>query len=284
MHGRMRWGCLVPISAIWLFSCGGDSDDPSERLSQVGETCSKTGDCDSGLVCLGAVCQQEGAACPDDRECSGLECGSDPVCGTSCGTCSGDQSCSDGACVACIPSCGGKECGDDGCGGSCGECGGGGTCQDGQCSGASAGGTWKDRSSGLTWQNPPADDRMTWSEAKRYCSDLDGGSWRLPTIGELRSLIRGCPAMESGGTCNVEEGVCLAWSCRDDSCARCADYEGPANGCYWPESIQGDCDWYWSSSPVEDNDGYAWFVGFINGRVNDTGGVYDGPIFVRCVR
>jgi hypothetical protein len=35
----------------------------------------------------------------------------------------------------CSPGCGGKECGDDGCGGSCGECGEDDTCQDGECEG-----------------------------------------------------------------------------------------------------------------------------------------------------
>ena len=59
--------------------------------------------------------------------------------------------------------------------------------------------TWHDPKSGLTWQNPPSDVRMDLKTATAYCSSLtlDGGSgWRLPTIGELRSLIRGCPAIE----------------------------------------------------------------------------------------
>ncbi len=33
----------------------------------------------------------------------------------------------------CVPSCDGKQCGDDGCGGQCGACDGGKTCQDSQC-------------------------------------------------------------------------------------------------------------------------------------------------------
>jgi len=110
MLGRRFQCCLFLVAAVWTVGCGGD--DASNRLSQVGQTCSKTGDCDSGLVCLGAVCQQEGAVCPDDRECSGLECGPDPVCGTSCGTCDGDGTCEGGQCVggsSCEPDCGTPE-------------------------------------------------------------------------------------------------------------------------------------------------------------------------------
>ena len=179
-------------------------------------------------------------------------------------------------------SCGGKECGDDGCGGSCGECRGGSTCQDGQCSGAVSAGTWKDPASGLTWQNPPSADVMSWSQAKQYCSDLDGGSWRLPTIGELRSLIRGCPATESGGSCGVDDD-CLTSSCRDESCYGCDGGSGPANGCYWPDSMQGECTYYWSSSPVEDDGDVAWYVAFSNGYVTLTNNVGDDT-YVRCVR
>ncbi len=43
--------------------------------------------------------------------------------------------CTNNACVACTPSCNGKQCGDDGCGGTCGSCGAGDTCEaaTGQC-------------------------------------------------------------------------------------------------------------------------------------------------------
>ena len=44
----------------------------------------------------------------------------------------------------CTPSCAGKQCGDDGCGGSCGSCGAGQTCIRGTCASATFGGTWAD--------------------------------------------------------------------------------------------------------------------------------------------
>jgi beta-glucosidase len=59
--------------------------------------------------------------------CTGKVCGSDG-CGGSCGACGAGQSCNaSGQCV-CVPSCTGKVCGSNGCGGSCGSCSSGQTC------------------------------------------------------------------------------------------------------------------------------------------------------------
>jgi hypothetical protein len=52
--------------------------------------------------------------------CSGKTCGDDG-CGGSCGSCLSWQSCVSGQCK-CVPNCMGTECGGDGCGGSCGTC------------------------------------------------------------------------------------------------------------------------------------------------------------------
>jgi len=54
--------------------------------------------------------------------CGGRACGDDG-CGGSCGSCGAGETCTAGACVAaCTPDCAGRACGDDGCGGSCGVC------------------------------------------------------------------------------------------------------------------------------------------------------------------
>jgi len=143
-----------------------------------------------------------------------------------------------------------------------------------------------DVSGDLTWQNPPSDECMTWGEALEYCEKLsfDGhGDWRLPTISELRSLIRGCDATETGGSCGVTDN-CLYSYCQDSSCYECSFGEGPAGGCYWPSQLNGDCDWYyWSSSAVADYGSLAWCVHFGFGYVsNDVKGSYN--FGVRCVR
>ncbi|MEO7095512.1 MAG: hypothetical protein ABI175_19810 [Polyangiales bacterium] len=64
-----------------------------------------------------------GAGCSCTPSCTGKTCG-DNGCGGSCGTCPFGKACdATGACVTtCTPACTGKTCGPDGCGGSCGTC------------------------------------------------------------------------------------------------------------------------------------------------------------------
>jgi len=140
--------------------------------------------------------------------------------------------------------------------------------------------TWTDQTSGITWQVTPPGVTMVWSSANAYCTglSLDGGGWHLPTIDELRTLIRGCPATEDGGSCNVGEADCLAMSCKDEACDGC----GFCSVCYWPDEMQGPCDRYWSSSPVDDGGGPAWYAFFYSGRVGTDAVYYNN--MVRCVR
>ena len=145
-------------------------------------------------------------------------------------------------------------------------------------------GARSDPNSNLTWQVAPIGGEMSWSAAKLHCArlDRDGHSdWRLPTIGELRSLIRGCSNTEVGGTCRIRKGRCLDWWCRDDSCDGCSEQDGPADGCYWLAEMQGACRSYWSSTPVEDHADAAWTVRFNTGSVHYGYVHADGS--VRCV-
>ncbi len=70
-----------------------------------------------------------------------------------------------------------------------------------------AGDTWIDPTTGLEWQN--GDNCCdTWYVAEEYCETLtwdDRSDWRLPTISELRSLIRGCDATVTGGECPASD-------------------------------------------------------------------------------
>jgi hypothetical protein len=110
-------------------------------------TCQAGGD--AGGYCRGTTCHCSfpnyvalNLGCVPTKcvpSCSGKACGSDG-CGGMCGTCAAGQSCNagGGSCspTKCVPSCSGKACGSDGCGGMCGTCAAGQSCDDtGKCAG-----------------------------------------------------------------------------------------------------------------------------------------------------
>jgi hypothetical protein len=144
-----------------------------------------------------------------------------------------------------------------------------------------------DPASALCWQDPPPESTYTWQQAMDYCAALSlaghgAGEWHLPTIGELRSLIRGCPGTETGGSCGVTDS-CLGGSCWSDACTGCARLAGPGEGgAYWPAGFGGRVGWYWSSSSYAGSASNAWGVTFNTGHVYH----YDKTPtrYVRCVR
>jgi formylglycine-generating enzyme required for sulfatase activity len=150
-------------------------------------------------------------------------------------------------------------------------------------------GGWHDPTSGLCWQEPPAPSTMNWDAAVAYCNSLSlgghgPGSWRLPTISELRSLIRGCPVTETGGACGVTDS-CLREGCGSwGPCNGCSLVGGPGvGGRYWPPELVAFDGWpFWSSSSASDSSSNAWGVYFNYGYVSlsDKTPSYN----VRCIR
>ena len=148
-----------------------------------------------------------------------------------------------------------------------------------------------DPTTGLSWQSIPAASDMTWQPAVDYCNALSLAGfddWRLPTIDELRSVIRGCAGTVTGGACGVTAG-CLTEACRnaDPSCvAGCTAASGPTDSCYWEGGLVGGCTTipYWSSSERADDTSYAWFVEFGTAQVSDGHKTGGNPRKVRCVR
>ena len=218
----------------------------------------------------------------DDDDCDPLDPqinpGADELCDGLDNNCNGlvDDDC------ICMPDCWWKECGDDGCGGSCGTCTTGGECAAGECKYP----YWLDSETGFMWENPASDLPLAWDAANAYCNALNlagYADWHLPTVDEFRTLIRGCPATQPGGSCNVQEGGCLAWSCRDESCDGCLYMVGPGEGgTYWPDGIVGGCCGYWSSTLLEDNVYYGWRLYAGTGGVDASSG--GTARSVRCVR
>jgi len=145
--------------------------------------------------------------------------------------------------------------------------------------------TWTDVNSSLMWQVEPTSGWVNWDNAVQHCQNLTLATysdWRLPTISELRSIIIGCDATHTGGSCGIKDG-CLSQACGGASCSGCMDGGGSANGCYWPLPLRGNCAWYWSSSEVTDFTDNAWFAGFWDGSIIncDKGMII---VYARCVR
>lgn len=149
---------------------------------------------------------------------------------------------------------------------------------------------WKDPDTGLTWSSKITKE-MAWDDAVLYCEDLNEGNyskWRLPTIDELRTLIKNCPQTVSEGSCKVSaDNDCLSSECQtEEDCNGCVyDSDEPNNYSKLDYFHSNQYPKYWSSSQ-QSND-YpstisAWLVDF------SVGGIYlyvkDSPLSVRCVK
>lgn len=144
---------------------------------------------------------------------------------------------------------------------------------------------WVDSLRGLTWQAHPLERTMNLGMANERCerSTLLGfDDWRLPTISELRTLIRGCPATQTGGPCKVTDSCLSGKRCESKDCEGCRIYRGPGpDDAYWAPKLPGRVFWYWSDSGDTDRN-LNFTVDFFLGRIlrhhpSDGGRV-------RCVR
>jgi hypothetical protein len=135
------------------------------------------------------------------------------------------------------------------------------------------------------WQKTLSTTTMTWAPAVAYCSNLvlaGYDDWRLPTISELRSLIRGCAATATGGSCGVTDACSQRTVCWSSACNGCTFNGGPDGGCYWPSALEGGCYFTWSSTDIPDYGDSAWGMNFIDASTGEGGKTGGG--YVRCVR
>ncbi len=162
-----------------------------------------------------------------------------------------------------------------------------------------------DPATNLCWLDPSSTSEMNWYEATGtadsthnpggatdFCGDGTWGGhtdWRMPDIGELISLMRGCASGSATGdlstsNCGVYDPGCLGSNCDDIiDCSICFSGDGPGSGgCYCDPVLSGACSWYWSSSLFTNYQNYAWYVNFANGNVGYADKNYSGR--VRCVR
>ena len=155
-----------------------------------------------------------------------------------------------------------------------------------ECS-ASNTGPCKDSSTGYIWSAKASTTDNTWQNAVDYCKGLNtsnyGGyssGWHLPTISELRTLIKNCSGTQMpGGSCGVRDDsvVCLSSSCYGEDCYRCFDDSTGGHSKF------GETGWFWSSSTISDSPNSAWYVFFSHGNINGLNKTYNNDN-VRCVR
>ena len=266
--------------------CGNNTCNEDENCGNCPEDCA----CGGGQVCFHDHC------CPP-MTCNVLdwECGKgDDGCGgiVDCGNCDADHMCVDHKCKM-KPKCGDGECnGNENCSTCKADC----MCKDsevcenGTCKGLDSDHEWVDHSTGLMWEATPKDKHIKWYEADAYCKglEIDGyKNWRIPTIDELRSLIRGCEYTVVGGDCKVGSS-CTSASCGDpDECREgCPEGEGPGtDDCYWTAAwIKGACNKgsYWSSTLVSDQAATVWVIRFDTGAIRTDSKNWRN--YVRCVR
>lgn len=140
----------------------------------------------------------------------------------------------------------------------------------------------KEKTLNYEWSKETPEE-VTWDEAKSYCENLDEKNhtdWRLPTISELRTLIKNCPATEPGGKCKVSDN-CLTGSCWSNACKECVNKNRIYKNCEsnWffclidspdtlgKHSVLGHKGWFWSSSQHMGADKVMWFVSFNGGFI-----------------
>ncbi len=149
-----------------------------------------------------------------------------------------------------------------------------------ECS-ASSGTPCKDSTNHLTW-SPLASNDMIQPDALNYCDNLfmyGFSDWHLPSIDELRTLIKNCPGTETNGACVIsEKNGKLSGNDYSNDCS-CA-YK---SGSYYSKIGDDNTVSPWSSSTRSDDTNRAWYVGFFAGVVSNSDKT-TVTSDVRCVR
>ena len=151
-----------------------------------------------------------------------------------------------------------------------------------------------DSATKLIWSSATSQNKK-WAEAENRCSELEEGgfkNWRMPTISELRTLVRNCQKTATGGLCKVTDECTASYSSANPQCynidlctsttnaigiERCGDQ---TDGSY---SLLGDASVYlWSSSEPDEDHDKAWYIYFKNTNILNQKKTLTGQ--VRCVR
>ena len=144
---------------------------------------------------------------------------------------------------------------------------------------------WIDPGNALVWELVPGGGNPSVGDAMTYCDGLTlagASGWRVPTLDELRTLVRGCADTQSAGACGLADD-CSTSDCRNDACDGCIDAanQGPGMfGCYWEPNLQGECGRYWTSAGP--GGGLGWIVDFDDATVRQADASLPAGL-IRCV-
>jgi uncharacterized protein YkwD len=202
----------IGCSSDWLDTrpapCGPCTPDCTDRSCGDDGCGGSCGSCDDGLSCAAGACVCLGTVCTG----SCVDTSNDPANCGSCGhACDPGQICAGGECL-CQPSCSGKVCGDDGCGGICGICA-------------------TDRTCGATGQCVCVDG----TDCSGSCVDTTRDPTNCGTCG-LRCLgnTKFCVDSTCVGECRPR---CGGKECGNDGCGGLCGTCAPTQTC----SAKGDC-------------------------------------------
>ena len=140
---------------------------------------------------------------------------------------------------------------------------------------------------GLMW-SAVSNGKIEWQDAAPYCRNLDElghSDWRLPTVDELRILIRNHHDTETDGPCGLTEECVEPWTSNNDinsdSCDK--EYCNHHQYCYekYSYSKLDDTDILWSSTSCGSTSAALW-IDFCTGDIVIAAKSYKQH--VRCVR
>lgn len=266
VKASVRWCILLTLGAAFLAGCTGDDDDkacvPNDQKA---------------CACLGGgqgiqVCQADGMAYSECQGCNGGSSSANPgSSGTTRSSSYGSGSTTSG--IASASSSGAVVTSSSTANNTSATSGGSPT----TCSGA------PDpfcHANGIHSWTDPTTAVYRWAEAGPYCTGLGG---RLPTISELRTLIRSCPATQTGGSCGITDQCANFGACYNDACNDCPSRW---DGRY---SVFGTYESAWSATETTDDPLTAYMVDFNQAHVGYGNKKYansdDGDRFqLRCVR
>ena len=122
--------------------------------------------------------------------------------------------------------------------------------------------------------------KTDWNGAYNYCSAMteDGHNWRLPTISELRQLVKNCAGTEYNGPCGVRDGHLKESDFTYNECAKCTNrYDGSY-------SKFGDKDYLWSASELDGDTTKVWVINFKSANIGTLAKTTAEYGYARCMR